>query len=198
MADIHKGELQDNLGNTMYPHTEADVVFCTDGKTAQEKLTKYENALGSVTGKTDSLKVNDSNILATSKAVYGMVADIYVGEDGKLHKVQGGADSVLPFSSKKQLTFLGNARSYNIAEFVGLEKVKDYDDGDFLVTYGDACPFTNIYLTACSIKEEFSWTYNNETGTLTVKGGVLNYTYSYMGNPYNETMNLTPAVYMLM
>ena len=29
-----------------------------------------------------------------------LVADIYVGEDGKLHKVQGGADSVLPFSSK--------------------------------------------------------------------------------------------------
>lgn len=28
-----------------------------------------------------------------------LVADIYVGEDGKLHKVQGGADSVLPFSS---------------------------------------------------------------------------------------------------
>ena len=28
-----------------------------------------------------------------------MIADIYVGEDGKLHKVQGGADSVLPFSS---------------------------------------------------------------------------------------------------
>ena len=29
------------------------------------------------------------------------VADIYVGEDGKLHKVQGGADTVLPFSNLK-------------------------------------------------------------------------------------------------
>lgn len=28
-----------------------------------------------------------------------LIADIYVGDDGKLHKVQGGADSVLPFSS---------------------------------------------------------------------------------------------------
>ena len=28
-----------------------------------------------------------------------LVANIYVGEDGKLHKVQGGADSVLPFKS---------------------------------------------------------------------------------------------------
>lgn len=27
------------------------------------------------------------------------MTDIYVGGDGKLHKVQGGADSVLPFSS---------------------------------------------------------------------------------------------------
>ena len=69
MADIYKGELQDNLGNTVYPHTESDVVFCADGETAQEKLAKYENALGSVTGKTDSLEVDDTNILATSKAV---------------------------------------------------------------------------------------------------------------------------------
>lgn len=27
------------------------------------------------------------------------VSNIYVGKDGKLHKVQGGADSVLPFKS---------------------------------------------------------------------------------------------------
>lgn len=28
-----------------------------------------------------------------------LISDIYVGDDGKLHKVQGGADSVLPFKS---------------------------------------------------------------------------------------------------
>lgn len=28
------------------------------------------------------------------------MADLYVGDDGKLHKVQGGADSVLPFNSE--------------------------------------------------------------------------------------------------
>ena len=28
-----------------------------------------------------------------------LVSDIYVGDDGNLHKVQGGADTVLPFSS---------------------------------------------------------------------------------------------------
>ncbi len=31
-----------------------------------------------------------------------LVSNIYVGSDGKLHKVQGGADSVLPFSSGYQ------------------------------------------------------------------------------------------------
>lgn len=29
-----------------------------------------------------------------------LVSDIYVGDDGKLHKVQGGADTVLPFSGE--------------------------------------------------------------------------------------------------
>ena len=69
MADIQKGELQDNLSNTLYPHTSADIVFCDDGNTTQSKLTKYENALGSVTGKTDSLTANNTNLLATSRAV---------------------------------------------------------------------------------------------------------------------------------
>ena len=33
------------------------------------------------------------------------VSNIYVGSDGKLHKVQGGADSVLPFSSIKRYSY---------------------------------------------------------------------------------------------
>lgn len=33
------------------------------------------------------------------------VSNIYVGNDGKLHKVQGGADSVLPFSSNKRYSY---------------------------------------------------------------------------------------------
>lgn len=33
------------------------------------------------------------------------VSNIYVGSDGKLHKVQGGADSVLPFSSNKRYSY---------------------------------------------------------------------------------------------
>ena len=38
MSDIYVGELQDEDGNTVYPHTEADVCFCTDGKNVQEKI----------------------------------------------------------------------------------------------------------------------------------------------------------------
>ena len=70
MADIYKGELQDYKGNTLYNHSEADVIFCTDGETVQEKLAKTEEVLGDSTGKTGSLEVNDSQKLVTSDATY--------------------------------------------------------------------------------------------------------------------------------
>lgn len=38
MPNIYKGELQDHEGNTIYPHTESDVVFMTDGQTVEEFL----------------------------------------------------------------------------------------------------------------------------------------------------------------
>ena len=126
MADIQKGELQDNLGNTLYPHTQSDIVFCTDGVTVEEKLAKYEDSLGTVTGKTDSVKVSDSNILATSKAVSTLNEsldniNIYVGTDKKLHFVdKDGADSVLPFSS----TSLSGGYVDNFAR--GAEYYKDF------------------------------------------------------------------------
>lgn len=101
MSDIYKGELQDNLGNTVYPHTESDVVFCADGETVQEKLTKQEDALGNVTGTTDSLEVSDKNILATSEATnalekkFGNCA-FSVQSDGAYvtYTPAGGADPV--------------------------------------------------------------------------------------------------------
>ena len=39
-----------------------------------------------------------TDALALKEVNSSLVADIYVGDDGNLHKVQGGADSVLPFS----------------------------------------------------------------------------------------------------
>lgn len=44
-----------------------------------------------------------------------LVSDIYVGDDGKLHKVQGGADTVLPFSSGNAI-YLGMGTSFDIKE----------------------------------------------------------------------------------
>lgn len=43
---IKKVEIQDNLGNVYYPHTDANVVFTKDGKTVEESLVNLENELG--------------------------------------------------------------------------------------------------------------------------------------------------------
>ena len=110
MSDILKGELQDSQGNTIYPHTEADVVFCADGETAQSKLTKYEDALGNVTGVTDSLEVDDSKVLVSSKALHkvnsSLVAngsqlymDYHDGKYGVNTDPERGADTFIPFRS---------------------------------------------------------------------------------------------------
>lgn len=72
MSNIYKGEFQDHEGNVVYPHTTADVVFCTDGRTAQARLNELGEGLDGVTGRTDSPEVSDSNILATSKAVHAV------------------------------------------------------------------------------------------------------------------------------
>ena len=57
--------------------------------------------IGNVTSKgflTDALAVKELNT-NVNELNNSFVSNIYVGDDGKLHKVQGGADSVLPFSS---------------------------------------------------------------------------------------------------
>lgn len=69
MANTYKGEMQDYEGNVIYPHTEADVVFCTDGQTVQSRLNKTEGVFGAIKGITDSAEVADSSILPTSKAL---------------------------------------------------------------------------------------------------------------------------------
>lgn len=122
MADIYKGELQDNLGNTVYPHTEADVVFCTDGKTAQEKLAGYENAIGNVTGTSGSLEVNDANILATTEATkklndsFGGLDIRYNSETGKPEWKERGADTFNPFKGE------GGLKAYPSGSIITGEK----------------------------------------------------------------------------
>lgn len=69
MANTFKGEMQDYEGNVIYPHTDADVVFCTDGETVQNKLNRTENVIGTITGVTDSAEAADSSLLPTAKAL---------------------------------------------------------------------------------------------------------------------------------
>lgn len=124
MSNIYKGEMQDYEGNTVYPHTEADVVFCTDGTTAQSKLNKYENALGSVTGKTDSLEVSDSNVVASAKAVNTLntnMGGLKFGKDGDGNYGYYGADgSLIPFSgiNSSEIVKAFNGNAYTVGEDV--------------------------------------------------------------------------------
>ena len=69
MSKLYRGELQDNLGNTIYPHTEAGLVFCADGETVQQKIAGTAETLDGITGVSDSTELDDSTKLATSKAV---------------------------------------------------------------------------------------------------------------------------------
>ena len=60
-----------------------------------------------------------------------LVSNIYVGSDGKLHKVQGGADSVLPFSSKVKdfsttlgCEIQGGGNTWGVACYVSIKNGK--------------------------------------------------------------------------
>ncbi len=107
MSKICRGELQDNLGNTIYPHTEAGLVFCADGETVQQKIAGTAETLDGITGVSDSTDLNDSTKLATSKAVKTLkdsvnnsLGGLSFAQDanGKWgYKV--GADAVIPFKS---------------------------------------------------------------------------------------------------
>lgn len=134
MADIQKGELQDNLGNTIYPHTESDVVFCSDGQTVQEKLAKTETALGNANGKSGSLEVDDPNILATTEATHELsqnMGGLKFGYDAASGKYgywikEADTDVFVPFSSgiKNLLHYQFGGTSDGGNRFVQL----NYDD----------------------------------------------------------------------
>nr|DAH11384.1 MAG TPA: hypothetical protein [Bacteriophage sp.] len=55
------------------------------------------NSLAEVSAATQQNTI--AGALALKEVNSSLVSDIYVGDDGKLHKVVGGADTVLPFSS---------------------------------------------------------------------------------------------------
>ena len=100
MSKIYRGEMQDNLGNTIYLHTEAGLVYCSDGETVQEKLTGTAETLDGITGVSDSTELDDSTKLATSKAVNTLRSNVNSSLNGCSFEQEGnsfyiiGADAV--------------------------------------------------------------------------------------------------------
>lgn len=79
-------------------YTDSGDVSFADGENA-------ENKVGAIKGITSDLNTTTTGYAAdmttVSKLNSSLVSDIYVGDDGNLHKVVGGADTVIPF---KKLT----------------------------------------------------------------------------------------------
>lgn len=73
--------------------------------TGEETLVDVSRSEGTVSQAGDAFSAaNMNNLEQRIKNEFdtvhsSLVSNIYVGSDGKLHKVQGGADTVLPFSS---------------------------------------------------------------------------------------------------
>lgn len=110
-VQLSDGKMYVNVpwANTTYgaaTQSAAGLMSATD----KTNVDNYKSTLGSVTGKSDSLETNNSNILATTKATKALNDKVskvrtYVGSDGKLHFVDAsGADTVLNFSSAKEIT----------------------------------------------------------------------------------------------
>lgn len=77
-------------------YTDSEDVSFADGENA-------ENKVGAIKGITSDFNTTDAgyaaSMTAVSKLNSSLVSDIYVGNDGNLHKVVGGADTVLPFNN---------------------------------------------------------------------------------------------------
>jgi len=211
MADIQKGELQDNLGNTIYPHTESEIVFCPDGETVQEKLLKTEGVLGESNGTTGSLEINDSKKLVTSDATYQLAqnqGDCKLSYEGGEFYIQAGADT----ASKKKLGSggkiykLGTGRSFNISSIVGSENVGKYGLSNFLAVWN--CPTGSTPVGGGSIEDDYSFSYanagnptlsyDNATGIITSTNGVMRTSFTRTsGAAGSVTIQVSPTIYFL-
>lgn len=80
----------------------------TNVSTGEETTVDVSRAEGEVSQAGDAFSAANMNDLEQrikdgfDKVDTNFIANIYVGDDGKLHKVQGGADSVLPFSNYEE------------------------------------------------------------------------------------------------
>lgn len=90
--------------------TNANSVDASDGKTLQTKVGAIDGITSDVNGESERIA---ASIKCVNRLNNSLVSNIYVGSDGKLHKVIGGADTVLPFSSTVRCyTVLENANIY--------------------------------------------------------------------------------------
>ena len=200
MSNIYKGELQDNQGNTIYPHTEADLVFCADGTTIQSKVAEMGAVTDGVTGRTDSLEVSDSNILATSKATNALnqkFGGLTFGVDGDGNCGYYGADgSLIPFKST-EIIDLGSGSSFDVSSYPGYE---NFTEDNFIVEMGNLSGWNNqtnstinstgtYYFSNVSIS--LTKTYDAETGKLTANYKATNKYGTHMASTPHNTVNKT-------
>lgn len=119
MSDIYVGELQDEDGNTVYPHTEADVCFCTDGKNVQEKInnellsnTKVLKTIEEIEANTNVENIAGATALkeVNNKLMFPDGTEFYLdehdGERGYNTEPARGADTFIPFRKIIPLTLL--------------------------------------------------------------------------------------------
>lgn len=99
MADLKTNYKDDVLDASKNEKRKFRMIQNDDGTVSFDDATEYTQQ-GDAFGAAD-INATNAKINEQSQSLTQQVADIYVGEDGKLHKVQGGADTVLPFSNLK-------------------------------------------------------------------------------------------------
>lgn len=88
-----------------------------------------------------------------------MVSDIYVGDDGKLHKVKDGADTVLPFSSGSD--FLGAITTFSTQGYNASLCVITLENG---VTTGKIYQYSSNMVTSDYFKLQYPYELNIAPG----------------------------------
>lgn len=141
------------------------------------------------------LFIKEYIIFANDESLYkninSSLIDIYVGDDGKLHKVKGGADSVLPFSGVKYLGQFTRDPWYNENGFIIRDAYENYKNItiDNIIVFPVSCGFyfANPHTAGGPYSIEF--TYNNDTGVITD---------SMIGMPTQASMSIEVAkIYLI-
>ena len=110
---VHNGTDWDR----MHFVTDANSVDANDGDTMETKVGAFKGITTSTNVTEEGYAADATTVAALNSSLGNVVSDIYVGSDGKLHKVIGGADSVLPFSS---------GYKYKIIQVTGLDHNCNY------------------------------------------------------------------------